>query len=94
VRFLRHADFPAKGITYGKAHIWKLRQLPEDDPRKFPEPIKGLGAEDVWTEPVIDEYVERRVTARREDETELSPIEELVKERGIDKEPKAQVAVG
>jgi hypothetical protein len=92
MRFLRHADLPGKGISYGKAHIWKLRQLPPGDPRKFPDPIRGLSAEDVWPEPLIDEYVERRLAARREDETELSPIDDLLKQRGIDKEPKAQIA--
>jgi predicted DNA-binding transcriptional regulator AlpA len=64
-RFLRHEDLkPQKGISYSKAHIWRLRQLPADDPRKFPDPVKGLGPEDAWTEPEIDKYVERRIAAR------------------------------
>jgi Protein of unknown function (DUF3987) len=34
--------------------------LPDDDPRKFPDPVKGLAAENTWTEPSIDEYIARR----------------------------------
>jgi predicted DNA-binding transcriptional regulator AlpA len=63
-RFLRHEDLKPKGITYSKAHIWRLRQLPPGDSRKFPDPVKGLGPEDVWTELEIDQYVERRIAAR------------------------------
>ena len=68
MRFLTHKELkPTKGIGYSKSQIWRLRQLPPDDPRKFPDPVKGLGPEDVWTEPVIDEYVERRVAASNQE---------------------------
>jgi hypothetical protein len=60
MRFLRHKDFPEKGIDYTKTYIWKLRQLPPGDPRKFPDPVKGLAKEDCWTESEIDDYVARR----------------------------------
>jgi predicted DNA-binding transcriptional regulator AlpA len=63
MRFLQYEDFPGKGIRYSKAQIWRLRKLPPGDPRKFPDPVKGLGPDDSWTEPVIDEYVERRIAA-------------------------------
>jgi hypothetical protein len=84
MRYLQHADLRQKGIRYGKPHIWKLRQLPEGDPRKFPDPIRGLGPGDTWTEPQIDEYVERQIERRLEEETALSPIDELVKQRDIE----------
>jgi predicted DNA-binding transcriptional regulator AlpA len=92
MRFLRHADLRSKGINYSKSHLWKLRQLPPDDPRKFPDPYRGLGAEGPWTEPQIDEYIQRRLAARPEDEKDLAPIEDLLKQRCLDKE--AQIAVG
>ncbi len=66
MRFLLHRDLPAKGVKYSKAQLWRLRKLPPGDPRKFPEPIKGLGPEDTWPEPVIDEYIERRIAAARQ----------------------------
>jgi hypothetical protein len=63
MRFLLFEDLREKGVRYSKPQLWRLRKLPADDPRKFPDPIKGLGPEDTWTEPMIDEYVERRVAA-------------------------------
>ena len=63
MQFLQYDDLPSKGIRYSKAQIWRLRKLPADDPRKFPDPVKGLGPNDSWTEPAIDEYVQRRVAA-------------------------------
>jgi predicted DNA-binding transcriptional regulator AlpA len=68
MRYLRHEDLSEKGITYSKAQLWRLRKLPPDDPRKFPDPVKGLGPVDVWTEPSLDEYIERRIAAAREAE--------------------------
>jgi predicted DNA-binding transcriptional regulator AlpA len=63
-QFVGYPDFPAKGIKYSKAHIWRLRQLPATDPRKFPDPVKGLGPEDTYREDEIDEYIEARVAER------------------------------
>jgi predicted DNA-binding transcriptional regulator AlpA len=68
MRYLRHEDLPEKGIRYSKAQIWRLRQLPAGDPRKFPEPVKGLGAVDVWAEMAVDAYVERRVAASNQEQ--------------------------
>jgi predicted DNA-binding transcriptional regulator AlpA len=68
MRYLRHEDLAVKGIRYSKAQTWRLRQLPAGDPRKFPEPIKGLGAVDVWTEMSVDEYVERRIAASNQEQ--------------------------
>lgn len=69
MRFLTHKELkPTKGIRYSKSQIWRLRQLPPDDPMKFPDPVKGMGPEDVWTEPAIDEYVERRVAASNQEQ--------------------------
>ena len=59
MRFLSHADLPSKGITYSKAHIWRLRKA-----GKFPDPVKGLGPEDSYREDEIDQYVAARVAAR------------------------------
>jgi prophage regulatory protein len=64
MRFLNYEDLKAKGISYSKPHIWRLNKLPAGDPRKFPDPIKGLGPENTWAENEIDAYVEARVAAR------------------------------
>jgi predicted DNA-binding transcriptional regulator AlpA len=63
-RFLGYKDLREKGIKYSKTQIWRLRQLPPDDPRKFPDPVKGLGPEDPFIEDEIDQYLERRVAQR------------------------------
>ena len=63
-RFVGYPDFPAKGIKYSKAHIWRLRQLPAGDPRRFPDPVKGLGPGDTYCEDEIDRYIEIQVAAR------------------------------
>lgn len=68
MRFLRYEDLPEKGIRYSKPQLWRLRKLPSDDPRKFPEPVKGLGPADTWTEPDVDAYIARRVAAARQHE--------------------------
>ena len=69
MRFLIYEDLrPIKNIRYSKVQLWRLRKLPADDPRKFPDPVKGLGPEDAWTEPDIDEYLERRIAAARQKE--------------------------
>ena len=65
MRYLRCEDLREKGIFYSRAQIWRLRkEKSADDPLKFPEPVKGLGAVDVWVEADIDEYIKRRVAAR------------------------------
>jgi hypothetical protein len=69
MRYLRHEDIVARGIKYSKAHIWRLRKLPASDSRKFPDPVKGLGSEDAWTEPQIEEYEKRRIAAAGKRET-------------------------
>lgn len=66
MNYLRHEDLPAKGITYSKAQIWRLRKKADDDPMRFPDPVKGLGPVDLWVESDVDEYVERRVAAARQ----------------------------
>lgn len=63
-RFVGYDDFPAKGISYSREHIWRLRQLPPTDPRRFPSPVKGLGPQDTFCEDEIDQYVAARVAAR------------------------------
>jgi predicted DNA-binding transcriptional regulator AlpA len=63
-RFVGYGDFRAKGIRYSKTQIWRLRQLPSTDRRKFPDPIKGLGPEDTYVEDEIDQYVADLVAAR------------------------------
>ena len=64
MRFLGYDDLPAKGIKYSKAQIWRLRQLPANDPRKFPDPVKGLGPADAFPEGEIDSYVAARIAER------------------------------
>ena len=65
-RFLKYEQLkPEKGIDYSKPHLWRLQQLPTDDPRKFPDPIKGLGAENSYAEDEVDRYLNRRVAAAK-----------------------------
>jgi len=66
MRFLTHQDLAAKGIKYSKDQIRRLQRLPPDDPKKFPDAVKGLGREDNFTEPEIDKYIERRMEDRGE----------------------------
>lgn len=63
MRFLTYADLKSKGINYSRPHI---KRLVADE--KFPRPVKGVCKENVWTEPVIDAYVDGRIAAAgRED---------------------------
>lgn len=82
-RLLRFEDLkPEKGISYSKAQIWRLQQLPPDDPRRFPPPIKGLAVENTYTEPEIDQYVERRIAAAQHNEgDELEPMKRILEAR-------------
>ena len=64
MRFIGYKDLKEKGVKYSKEHIWRLRQLPDTDPRKFPEPVKGLGPQDAWPEHEIDRYIAARIAAR------------------------------
>jgi predicted DNA-binding transcriptional regulator AlpA len=64
VRFLSYDDLKGKGIGYCKSQIWRLRQLPPGDPRKFPDPVRGLGQADAWREDEIDAYISARVAER------------------------------
>jgi hypothetical protein len=68
VRFISRRDFPAKGLRLSKATILRRRKLPPDDPRKFPDPVKGIAAEDVWTDEVIDAYIARQIDAASDSE--------------------------
>ena len=66
-RIIRYKQLaPEKGITYSLPHIGRLRKLPKDDPRKFPDPIPGLGKEHPFDEDEIDAYLERQVALRDE----------------------------
>jgi predicted DNA-binding transcriptional regulator AlpA len=56
MRFIDHAGLKTKGITYSKAHLWRLINA-----GKFPVPVKGLGAADVWDGAKIDAYIENRI---------------------------------
>lgn len=58
MRFLTYDDLKTKGVRYSKPHLWRL--IKEG---KFPPPIKGLGSQNVWTEPEIDAAVAERVAA-------------------------------
>ncbi len=63
-RFLSYSQLgPEKNINYSKAQLRRLANLPIDDPRRFPSPVKGLGKENVWDEAELDAYVERQVAA-------------------------------
>jgi predicted DNA-binding transcriptional regulator AlpA len=64
MRFLGYDDLREKGIKYSKAHIWRLRHLPSTDPRKFPDPVKGLGPSDTFREDEIDRYIADRIAER------------------------------
>jgi predicted DNA-binding transcriptional regulator AlpA len=64
VRFLVFEDLASKGISYSRSQIWRLKKLPADDPRRFPQAVKGLGPQDHWAEDEIDQYVQNRVAAR------------------------------
>ena len=65
-RLIYHRDFPEKGITLGKDQIRRLRKLPADNPRKFPDPIRGLSREPHYDEDEIEAYVQRRMEDRGE----------------------------
>lgn len=68
-RFIDYRNLkPLKGITYSKAQLRRLSALPAGDPRKFPEPISGLGKEKPYSEDEVDEYVERLLAAARRTE--------------------------
>jgi predicted DNA-binding transcriptional regulator AlpA len=63
-RFLHKRDLKGKGVSYSEAQLDRLSALPDDDPRKFPSPVKGLGKERVYLEDEVDAYIERRLAAR------------------------------
>jgi hypothetical protein len=67
-RFIFYSELPARGIRYSKAQIRRLRNLPADDPRKFPDPVPGLGKEMPFFENEIDIYIERQLAARTHNE--------------------------
>jgi prophage regulatory protein len=59
MRFLSYDDLKSKGIAYSKCHLWRLIKA-----GRFPRPVKGLGAENTWSESEIDTHVAERVAAR------------------------------
>ncbi len=59
MNFIPYRGFKEKGISYSRPHIWRLIKA-----KKFPPPVKGLGAEDVWPEPEIDQIVAERIAER------------------------------
>ena len=63
-RFLLYRDLKAKGVKYSQSQITRLRKLPADDPRKFPDPVEGLGRERPFIEDEIDAYLERQIALR------------------------------
>jgi hypothetical protein len=71
-KFIAYRDLPTKNIRYSRAQIRRLQNLPPDDPRKFPDPVKGLGKEDQYLEAQVDAYIERQIAAagKREYEAE------------------------
>jgi predicted DNA-binding transcriptional regulator AlpA len=64
MRFLVYEDLAAKGVHYSRSQIWRLKKLPAGNPRKFPDPVRGLGRADSWAEAEIDRYVARQLAAR------------------------------
>jgi predicted DNA-binding transcriptional regulator AlpA len=68
MRFLTYDGLKDKGVKYSKEHIWRLRQLPANDPRKFPDPVKGLGPEGAWPEDEIDAYISLQIAERNKSE--------------------------
>jgi prophage regulatory protein len=59
MRFLSYDALKEKGITYSKPHLWRLIKA-----KRFPPPIKGLGAENVWSETEVDDVITARIAAR------------------------------
>ncbi|HEY4981609.1 MAG TPA: hypothetical protein VII24_06645 [Pseudolabrys sp.] len=59
MRFLTYEGLREKGITYSKPHLWRLIKV-----GRFPAPVKGLAAENVWPETEIDSVIAERVAAR------------------------------
>lgn len=60
VRFLRHSDLKARGISYSNVHLLRL----EAD-GKFPKRVFLSPARVVWIEAEIDGYIARCIAARR-----------------------------
>jgi prophage regulatory protein len=59
MRFLTYDALKENGINYSKPHLWRLIKA-----GRFPAPVKGLAAENVWPEAEIDSIVAERVAAR------------------------------
>jgi len=59
MHFLTYADLKEKGIDYSKEHLWRLIKA-----GKFPKPVKGLQAANVWPEPEVDNAIAARMAAR------------------------------
>lgn len=58
MRFLTYDELKTKGISYSRPHLWRLIRA-----GKFPPPIKGLGQQNVWSEPDVDAVVAERIAA-------------------------------
>jgi predicted DNA-binding transcriptional regulator AlpA len=69
LRVLFFADLrEKKGIRFTRQHVDRLRKLPPDDLRKFPDPLKlgpGDQALNAWLEEEIDAYILRCAAARK-----------------------------
>jgi prophage regulatory protein len=59
MRFVTYDGLREKGITYSKPHLWRLIKV-----GRFPAPVKGLGAENVWLEREVNSIIEGRVADR------------------------------
>lgn len=55
-RFLVYNELKEKGVLYSKPHTWRLIRE-----GKFPPPVKGLAAFNVWSEDEIDKFVAERL---------------------------------
>jgi prophage regulatory protein len=58
---LSHADLKALGITYSRAHLWRLCRTD-----KFPRPIKlHAAARNCWSAAEVGRWIEQRVAGRQ-----------------------------
>jgi predicted DNA-binding transcriptional regulator AlpA len=59
---LKFSDLRAKGITYGKVHLWRMVK-----DGRFPKPLKlrdAPGARNHWDEAEVDAFLASRKVAR------------------------------
>lgn len=60
MKLLSYDDLKARGVTYSRAHLWRLMRA-----RKFPQAVK-LSANGVnhWREDELDAFLEQRSAER------------------------------